>query len=202
MTTTAIDQSFLSLQQTIIGQHLGHIKGFLNQLPGLQNSILAIGNAAITVKDALPHGQFMKWVDAHFPGAHSEISACMRYTVQFAEGKFGSLPSIQDINAVKLLTSAKTSDNIREKVARGEIPPTEKAIKEARGAEKPSQTPADVFASVFLSFLNAYPDKASRVNSLLDAIERAENLHQATNALRILADVIKEAVYLLEEAGY
>ncbi len=100
-------------------------------------NILAIGLILQAVKERLPHGQFLPWLQAEFGMSRVTANHFMHVAEKFAD----KCTSILHLPATILyeLASPSTSESIIEQVERGQIPPTIEAIKEAKAALKLAQ---------------------------------------------------------------
>ncbi len=100
-------------------------------------NILAIGQILQSVKEHLPHGQFLPWLQAEF--GMSRMTA--NHFMQVADKFTGKCTNLLHLPATILyeLASPSTDQRIIEHVERGEIAPTIEAIKEAKAALKVAQ---------------------------------------------------------------
>ncbi len=104
------------------------------QLKRTAEGVIRIGLNLITVKERLPHGQFLPWLKSEFEMSEN---AALKF-MQVAE-RFGS----KSINFMNLsasilyaLAAPSTSDAVVERVQSGEIEATLSSIKAAKEAEK------------------------------------------------------------------
>jgi hypothetical protein len=100
-------------------------------------NILAIGLILQEVKECLPHGQFLPWLQAEFGMSRMTANHFMHVADKFAD----KCTNLLHLPATILyeLASPSTDESIIEHVERGEIAPTLDAIKEAKAALKLAQ---------------------------------------------------------------
>ena len=100
-------------------------------------NILAIGLILQVVKERLPHGQFLPWLQAEFGMSRMTANHFMHVAEKFAH----KCPNLLHLPATILyeLASPSTNEHIIEQVEKGEIAPKIEAIKEAKAALKLAQ---------------------------------------------------------------
>jgi Protein of unknown function (DUF3102) len=100
-------------------------------------NILAIGLILQEIKQRLPHGHFLPWLQAEFGMSRMTANHFMQVADKFA----GKCTNLLHLPATILyeLASPSTDESIIEHVERGEIAPTLEAIKEAKAALKVAQ---------------------------------------------------------------
>ncbi len=97
-------------------------------------SVLLIGQNLRSVKERLPHGQFLSWIEAEFGMSRWTAQHFMQVTDKLEDkwGKFHHLP----VSVLYELASPSTSEEVIEQVAQGEVAATRDAIAAARTAER------------------------------------------------------------------
>jgi hypothetical protein len=100
-------------------------------------NILAIGQLLQAVKERLPHGQFLPWLQAEFGMSRMTANHFMHVAEKFA----GKCTILLHLPATILyeLASPSTDEHIIAQVEQGQIPPTLEAIKDAKAALKLAQ---------------------------------------------------------------
>ena len=97
-------------------------------------SVLLIGQNLRGVKERLPHGQFLSWIEAEFGMSRWTAHHFMQVADKLEDkwGKFHHLP----VSVLYELASPSTSEEVIEQVAQGEVAATRDAIAAARTAER------------------------------------------------------------------
>lgn len=97
-------------------------------------SVLLIGQNLRSVKERLPHGQFLPWIEAEFGMSRWTAQHFMQVADKLEDkwGKFHHLP----VSVLYELASPSTSNEMVEQVAQGEVKATRDAIAEAKAAER------------------------------------------------------------------
>ena len=100
-------------------------------------NILAIGRCLQGVKEHLPHGQFLPWLQAEFGMSRMTANHFIHVAEKFAD----KCTILLHLPATILyeLASPSTHESIIEQVEQGQIAPTLEAIKEAKAALKWAQ---------------------------------------------------------------
>ena len=100
-------------------------------------NILAIGLILQEIKEHLPHGQFLPWLQTEFGMSRMTANHFMQVADKFA----GKCTNLLHLPATILyeLASPSTDESIIEHIEKGEIAPTMDAIKEAKAALKLAQ---------------------------------------------------------------
>lgn len=96
--------------------------------------VLAIGRNLQEVKDRLPHGQFLTWLQAEFGMSERHARNFMRVAARFGDKS----EIIADLSVTILyeLAAPSTPDTVVEQVENGIIPATLEAIRAAKEAER------------------------------------------------------------------
>ena len=99
--------------------------------------IIEIGKDLIAVKERLPHGQFLPWIDTEFGMSNDTARRFMNVTEVYAD-KFGSVRNLPP-TALYELAAPKTPVEVREEVERmieaGEIV-TKATVRPAAGSPR------------------------------------------------------------------
>ena len=96
--------------------------------------IVQIGRNLAAVKQRLPHGQFLLWLQAEFGMSRMTANRWMQVATRFG----GSCPTVGQLPVSVLyeLAAPSTSAAVMEQVTSGQIPPTLEAIKTAKEVEQ------------------------------------------------------------------
>jgi gas vesicle protein len=129
--------------------------------------IIEVGNDLLSVKEALPHGQFLPWIKAEFGWSERTAQNFMSVAEQFKTAKIADLP-IQP-SAAYLLAAPSVPDEARqkavEKAEAGEeitFAAAKEIVAEARKKKRPRRQktiPADKLALRLGAVLERYRDR-------------------------------------------
>jgi gas vesicle protein len=129
--------------------------------------ITEVGNDLLAVKEALPHGQFLPWINAEFGWSERTAQNFMSVAEQFKSAKIADLP-IQP-SAAYLLAAPSVPDEARqkavEKAEAGEeitFAAAKEIVAEARKKKRPRRQktiPADKLAVRLVAVLERYRDR-------------------------------------------
>jgi len=132
-------------EQILLEQYAEGTRTFVQQktdethllLKRTAENILAIGLILQAVKERLPHGQFLPWLQTEFAISRMTANHFMQVAEKFAD----KCTTLLHLPATILyeLASPSTNERIIERVERGQIAPTMDAIKEAKAALKLAQ---------------------------------------------------------------
>jgi uncharacterized phage infection (PIP) family protein YhgE len=103
--------------------------------------MLCIGQKLKEVKDALPYGQFLLWLEAEFEMSYRTAYRFIQVAEQLAD-RFDNLSNLSAHLLYELATPS-TSDTIIEGIETGAIAPTIAAIKAAKAAERQAHLEAE-----------------------------------------------------------
>jgi hypothetical protein len=104
-------------------------------------TVVKIGQNLQAVKERLPHGQFMVWIQAEFGMTYQTARNCIRVAERLGDKvkTVLTLPS----KVLYLLAQPSTSDAIIEQVEQGTLAPSFEAIKAAKEAERKALAEAE-----------------------------------------------------------
>ena len=114
-----------------VQQKADEIHGLLKRTA---ENIVKIGRYLSMVKECLPYGQFLSWLQAEFAMSRWTAQNFMRVAEKFAD-TWGKFPHVSASVLYELATPS-TSDTIVEQVQSGHIPPTLEAVRAAKKAER------------------------------------------------------------------
>ncbi len=96
--------------------------------------ILRIGQNLKAVKEKLPHGQFLLWIETEFEMSRWTARNFMR-VVDKLEDKWGNFHHLP-VSVLYELAAPSTSEEILTQMQEGHLPPTLEAVKHAKEAER------------------------------------------------------------------
>ncbi len=104
--------------------------------------ILLIGQNLKAVKEQLPHGQFLLWIEAEFGMSRWTARNFIRVADKLEDKwrNFHHLP----VSVLYELAAPSTSEEILKEVQEGEISPTLEAVKAAKEAERQARAEAEL----------------------------------------------------------
>ena len=147
-------------------------------------NIIKIGQLLNTVKERLPYGQFLLWIQTEFALSRWTAQNFMRVAEKFGDtwGNFHHMPA----SVLYELAAPSTSDAILEQIQSGHIPPTLDAVKaakeaerQAREAEQQARTEAQLAQRELFSLREEAQAQQATIAQLTDAIEGLQE-HIAT----------------------
>lgn len=112
-------------------------------------NVIAIGRNLQAVKDHLPHGQFLPWLQTEFAMTERHARNFMH-----AAARFGNKPEIiadLSVTVIYELAAPATPEAVIEQVERKQIPPTLEAIKAAREGERQAREAEELARQVLLT---------------------------------------------------
>ena len=139
-------------------------------------NILAIGRNLQEVKERLPHGQFLTWLQAEFTMSERHARNFMHVAACF-----GTRPEIiadLSVTVIYELAAPSTSETVIEQVESKQIPPTLEAIRaakeaerQAREAEQRARVEAQLFQRQLLSLREESEARQATIARLTHDIE-------------------------------
>jgi hypothetical protein len=150
--------------------------------------IIEIGRTLLTVKEALPHGQFLNWLSAEFGWRERSVQNVMAVATRFGESaKFADLP-IQP-SAAYVLAAPSVPDKAREvavnRAEAGEqitVKVAEEIVARAKkGKKRPRHLPVEQLAPRLVKVLERYRERWS-----------PKELAELVRQLRDFADTVEK----------
>jgi FtsZ-binding cell division protein ZapB len=142
--------------------------------------ILLIGQNLTTVKEKLPHGQFLLWIETEFGMSRRTARHFIRVAEKLEDTwrNFHHLP----VSVLYELAEPSTTEEILKEVQEGTIPPTLEAVKAAKEAERQACTEAE----------QAHEAIQAQQRTIEQLTEEITSLQEQLAALSAQTKVIKE----------
>jgi archaellum component FlaC len=155
-------------------------------------NILRIGQNLRAVKEKLPHGQFLLWIETEFE--MSQWTA--RNFIHVAEKMEDTWRNFHDLPVSVLyeLAAPSTSEEILTRVQEGKIPPTLEAVKAAKEAERQARVEAEQAQRHLSTAQEEIQEKQRTIEQLTHEItslqEQIADLSAQTKAIKEVEKVV------------
>jgi cell division protein FtsB len=154
--------------------------------------ILRIGQNLKVVKEKLPHGQFLLWIEAEFEMSRWTARNFIRVADKLEDKwrNFHHLP----VSVLYELAAPSTSEDILAQVQQGQIPPTLEAVKEAKEAERQAHRDREHMQQQLLTEREELLKKQARIEQLSDQITQLQEQIATLSSPRVEIKEVEKVV--------